>query len=255
MDNVRHSSASNEHYTPPDVIEAARETLGRIDLDPASSLLANSVVAAMSIYTKDDNGFQRPWHRRVFLNPPGGKCDARGVTVTSIPKTRGAAHKGEGKPRPIRSDYGPRAHWWTCNEDSTPCNHVGTPEDHLDIESSQKRWWRKLVDEWATHNVEQAIFIGFSLEILQVAQSGAGPGEFSPLDFPICVPSTRLAYFHEDETGKLVEGGAPPHASVIVFLPPGECISGTGTHNFTEAVTRFKQAFSKFGKVVWGGEP
>jgi len=68
----RHSSASNEHYTPLLIVEAARLTLSAIDLDPASCEAANRVVKAARIFTKDDNGLVQPWHGRVFNNPPGG---------------------------------------------------------------------------------------------------------------------------------------------------------------------------------------
>jgi hypothetical protein len=71
-----HLSLSNEHYTPRATVDAAREVLdGRIDLDPASCELANKIVGATKIYTRDDDGLAQPWHGNVFLNPPGGKVE------------------------------------------------------------------------------------------------------------------------------------------------------------------------------------
>lgn len=67
------SSVSVEWYTPADYISAAREVLGGIDLDPASSELANQTVAAAQYFNEDDNGLERDWHGRVWLNPPYGK--------------------------------------------------------------------------------------------------------------------------------------------------------------------------------------
>jgi hypothetical protein len=69
----QHSSASNEHYSPSHVVEAARSLLGGFDLDPASCAEANETVKASAIFTIDDDGLTQPWHGRVFLNPPGGR--------------------------------------------------------------------------------------------------------------------------------------------------------------------------------------
>ena len=59
-----------ERYTPPEYIEAARKVLGQIDLDPASCDLAQRTVKAARYFTHHDDGLQREWHGRVWLNPP-----------------------------------------------------------------------------------------------------------------------------------------------------------------------------------------
>lgn len=69
---VLQSSESNEWYTPAQYIEAARQVMGSITLDPASNLIANKTVKAESIFTIDDNGLKQSWYGNVWLNPPYG---------------------------------------------------------------------------------------------------------------------------------------------------------------------------------------
>lgn len=64
------SSNSDEHNTPSYIIEAAREVMGNIDLDPMSNELANEVISATTYYTKEDNGLDKKWFGNVWLNPP-----------------------------------------------------------------------------------------------------------------------------------------------------------------------------------------
>lgn len=68
--HVSHNSGVNEWYTPPEYIEAAREVLGTIDLDPATSKQAQAVVRAKKFYTEKENGLKRAWEGRVWMNPP-----------------------------------------------------------------------------------------------------------------------------------------------------------------------------------------
>ncbi len=66
------SSESNEWFTPAEYIEAARDLMGRIDVDPASCELANKIIQAKTYYTKRDSGLAKSWAGRVWLNPPYG---------------------------------------------------------------------------------------------------------------------------------------------------------------------------------------
>lgn len=170
-----HSSKTAEHYSPRNIVEAARHTLGGIDLDPASCSKANETVIAKHFYSKTANGLVMPWFGNVFLNPPGGKVAGK---------------------------------------------------------SSQKLWWQKLVAEWEFGEVRNAIFVCFSVELLQTSQVDAkGP---LPLEFPICFPSRRVSY--TTESG--VKGSSPPHSSCIVLVAQK-----------TDVVYRFIAAFGPMGYV------
>jgi hypothetical protein len=60
----------DDFYTNPIIIQAAQQTMGEIDLDPASCPEANSVVCAKTIFTSTNSGLVREWFGRVWLNPP-----------------------------------------------------------------------------------------------------------------------------------------------------------------------------------------
>jgi len=63
-------SSGDEAYTPPWLIEAAREVLGVIDLDPASCPTAQGLIRAATWYGVARSGLAQPWRGRMWLNPP-----------------------------------------------------------------------------------------------------------------------------------------------------------------------------------------
>lgn len=203
----QHSKATVEQYTPPKIIDAARFVMGDIDLDPASSALANRTVRATTFYTQEQDGFAKEWCGNVWLNPPGGDAPS-GLLSRS---------------------------YAAC-------------------------WYVRLAAEWQLGRVKQAVFLGFTLEILRSVQ---GLTEWFPLGFPTCIPSSRLRFWtpnrpREKSTkrfaagtlldpakpvGELVRGDSPAHANIVVYLPPrGVDMAG--------GVERFEAAFSPIGQVT-----
>jgi hypothetical protein len=59
------ATGAYEWYSPREVVDAALDVLGRIDLDPASCDVANTTVQAAQFYTTDTNGLAQPWRGRV----------------------------------------------------------------------------------------------------------------------------------------------------------------------------------------------
>lgn len=68
--HVSNNSGNNEWYTPDCYIESAKEVMGSIDLDPASSDVANQRVQAESIYTAETDGLKQKWYGNIWMNPP-----------------------------------------------------------------------------------------------------------------------------------------------------------------------------------------
>jgi hypothetical protein len=172
---IQHSSATVEHYTPADYIQAARHVMGGIDLDPATTVAVNDVVVqADTFFTKEDDGLKQDWFGRVWLNPPGGKIGNKSQAVV---------------------------------------------------------WWEKLIEEYHAGRVQQAMFLGFSIEILATSQGC----ERWVGEFPFCIPKSRIKFL--DTYFK--PQNSPAHANIVVFLPPEDDIA---------SVWSFAETFSRFGE-------
>lgn len=63
-----HRMGKDEWLTPPDLLRQ----LGEFDLDPCAPVTRPWDMAAEH-FTMLDDGLKRPWHGRVWLNPPYGK--------------------------------------------------------------------------------------------------------------------------------------------------------------------------------------
>lgn len=70
---VNQTSGQVEWYTPTDIIEASREAMGVITLDPFSCPKANKSVKASAFFDEHDDGWTKDWYGSVFCNYPFGR--------------------------------------------------------------------------------------------------------------------------------------------------------------------------------------
>ena len=132
---------------------------GHIGLGVAMYAASRGVKAKRYFTALEDNGFVQAWRGRVFLNPPGGKCDARGLSL----------ELGGKKP----------------------------------LQSSGKAWWRKLQQEFDEGRVKEAVFVGYSLELLQTTQVDLAAGR-SRWASRCCLKPARLPAPGVESQGELV---------------------------------------------------
>lgn len=125
--------------------------------------------------------------------------------------------------------------------------------------SNQAIWWDKLAREYLAGYVEQAVFLGFSIEILATSQDS----ELWIGELPFCVPRQRIEFLRAHEGGGVpgmrslfdepktifAPGESPTHANVLAYLPP----AGEGVEQWQKhaAIRRFAAAFAPFGRVRW----
>jgi hypothetical protein len=161
---IHQDSGNVEYYTPRVIVEAARIVLRDIDLDPASSHIANQRVMARTIFTVADDGLSQRWFGKIWMNHPFSR-------------------------------------------------------------QNNPLWIDKLVSEYRSGNVEQAIMICFA---------AVNSKWFAPLfDYPMCFPQRRVNYIN-GYTGKIDRGVTKD--SVIVYL---------GNNRY-----RFGEYFSPLGRIM-----
>jgi hypothetical protein len=211
MAGAQHSGESIEHYTPHEFIEAERRVMGQIDFDPFSCAAANRIVGAARFLSQTTEGL---W-------------------VDDVLDQRGAVGDG------FTQEWAGRVH---CNP---PGGVFTADEQGRTAGSRQCAAWFKLAMEWCAGRARSAVFVAFSLEILQRSQMVPERGALPiPLDFPMCYPSRRVPYIREN--GEL--GTQPPHASAFIFLP--DCDRRLRDWEPVPGVRRFARCFAQFGRVV-----
>jgi len=67
---MQNLTGNNEWRTPAKYIEAVKNVLGEIDIDPATNDEAQKFIQAKAHHTIDDSGLNYSWNGRCFMNPP-----------------------------------------------------------------------------------------------------------------------------------------------------------------------------------------
>ena len=114
---------------------------------------------------------------------------------------------------------------------------LNPPGGRVGARSSAAVWWEKLAHEYQSQRVIEAVFLGFSIEILATAQDAP----IWPGSLPFCVPRRRIEFDRETAHGEYVSGDSPTHANIIVYLPRNDTPM--------RSTRSFIKAFENFGKV------
>ena len=102
------NTGNTDWFTPPEVVHAVHAVLGRIDLDVASCSDANQIVHAEKFYSVDDDGLDRNWFGRVYLNPPY----ARGIVKKFVDKLLTEYNAGHVQSAVVLVNAQPDAKWF-----------------------------------------------------------------------------------------------------------------------------------------------
>lgn len=222
--NILHSSATNEHYTPRLIAQKSSRVLEGIELDVCSCRLANELIQAERFYSLEDgvDGLQQSWQSRsLLLNPRGGLIRDRGFIERYGTSSSIAAWGNELKRRWEASEVGkaifigfqlsvlrlcpgflslpfcvPRERlcFWT------------TPDALREAERAKRKPDLQFVERWILECIDKGEFI-------------------------------------DSEHGFLVPSHSPSHDNVIVLFPPKK-------DGRAEALARFAAEFADIGEIA-----
>jgi hypothetical protein len=182
------------------VIALAHDLMGGIDLDPASSAEANGAVRATEFHDEESNGFFRIAAPRVFVNPPGGSINvSTGLCIPKPPRASDGVKLRRVLPKGTRIGNAPAA------------------------------WWHQTARAHRERSVDQALFFGFNIEIMQLAQGRTRTAmrsvhgdhySGSPADYVLFFPAARCKFQVPSDDFGYAEVAGGVNASVVVWLPP-----------------------------------
>lgn len=120
-------TGNDECYTPSSIIEAAREVMGAIDLDPASCAAAQQTVKAGVYFSSDDDGLSKIWGGRVWLNPPY----SRGVLAKFADKLNDSINSGNITSAIVLVNSGTETGWF--HRIASACNMICLPSSRINF--------------------------------------------------------------------------------------------------------------------------
>ena len=208
-----HSSASQEAYTPLELIQDIDYVFGEpTDLDPATCELALRDAPALQYFTKETNGLEQDWKCRNFrLNPPGGLENQE-----------------------LRTDPA-----------------TGEVKLYQSGDSNQKLFFNKAEAEYLGGNALQGIYIAFN-DALRAMCPNVHQYPICWIDSSAtasCVAgSGRLCFDRVDENGDRVPQNSPTHSNFIVQFPPN--LGYSSIDDCKAAIARFEESFKKYGTVT-----
>jgi hypothetical protein len=120
-----------ELITSSELVQAANAVMGNIDLDPASSKVAQNYVQASEFFSPQDDGLNaQQWFGRVYLFPPSG-CYF----------------------------FDKKLDRWKMTRASSPT-----------LVSSHAVWFRTLYKKWLANEVEQAVYFSNCPDMIRYEQ-------------------------------------------------------------------------------------
>lgn len=131
LQNIRSHVEDRELITNYDLVAAAHGLMGGIDLDVASSKVANEYVEAKEFFTPSDDGLNcQQWHGSVYLFPPSG------------------------------------AYFWDKKNDRWKMTRASSPT----LVSSSAVWFRKLYRSWMAREIKQGLFFSNCPDMIRYEQ-------------------------------------------------------------------------------------
>jgi hypothetical protein len=189
----RHYQEDQELITNQDLTSNAHALLEGIDLDVASSKVANRFVQATEYYTPSDDGLNvQDWYGSVYLFPPAG------------------------------------AYFW----DKKNVKWKKTRATSSTLVSSHAVWFRRLYREWWKGNLKQALYMTNLPDMIRMDQRIFDFPICVLSNRPQLIrnTSTGLEKFHKTSTTLLVY--MPPHGLsdekiqrfIDIYSPIGRCV-------------------------------